>query len=237
MHRSHDAERPSRAMALLREAGFDNVSIDLIYGIPAVLDRRWEADLEAALRLAPRHLSLYGLTVEPATPLGRWVMRGDAVPAPEGTVADEYLVAHRSLVAAGWNHYEVSNASEPGFESRHNQAYWRRRSYLGLGPSAHSAHRERRWWNIREWAGYQRAQARSAPTVTGEEVLSPEQAALERLYLGLRTRVGVPASSLPSGLLSRWEAAGWAESDGTQAKLTVEGWLRLDALVRQAGMP
>ena len=235
MHRVHDADRPAESMATLRDAGIGNVSIDLIYGLPGSVARSWPEDLDRALRLDPEHLSLYGLTVEPATPLGKWVARGDTVPAPEGIAAAEYLAAHRVLAEAGWNHYEVSNASRPGFESRHNQAYWRRRSYLGLGPAAHSAHGNRRWWNLRDWAGYQRAVAAGGPVVAGQEDLTGPQVALEQLYLGLRTREGVPASSLPATTLQLWEAAGWAEQDGSRVRLTVEGWLRLDSLVRQAG--
>ena len=157
MHRGHGPERPGLAVRQLREAGIANVSLDLIYAVPEPLGRDWNADLQRALALEPSHLSLYGLTVEERTPLGRWVDRGAVVPAGEGRAADEYLAAHDRLAAAGFHHYEVSNAGQPGFESRHNQAYWRRAPYLGLGPSAHSARGNRRWWNLRDWAGYLRA--------------------------------------------------------------------------------
>lgn len=233
MHRVHGAEAPGRAVRFLREAGFDNISVDLIYGLPATLDRDWAGDLDRALALAPTHVSLYGLTVEPGTPLGKWVARGEAVPAADAHAADEYLAAHRVLEGAGFRHYEVSNAGKPGFESRHNAAYWQRRSYLGLGPSAHSAHGDRRWWNTRDWEAYRRALPTRGRVLAGEERLTPDQVALEELYLGLRTTRGIRASSLPEPVAQGWLAAGWARRDGSWVTLTPDGWLRLDALVRQ----
>src|SRR6185312_10602273 len=112
-------------------------------------------DLERTLGLDPTHVSLYGLTVEPHTPLFRWTERGTAVEPPDERYADEYLEAHERLTLAGFEHYEVSNAGRPGCRSRHNSAYWSGADYLGLGPSAHSYHGSERRWNVREWAEYQ----------------------------------------------------------------------------------
>ncbi len=232
MHRIHGPDRPAEAVATLRQAGIDNVSIDLIYAVPRALRRSWRDDLDRGLALEPRHVSLYGLTVEARTPFGRWVARGEAVPAEEGPAADEYLEAHATLTAAGYSHYEVSNAGKPGSESRHNQAYWRRASYVGLGPSAHSSVGRRRWWNVRDWEAYRRA-VETGDCVGGEESLTDGQIRLEDRYLGLRTLGGVPASSLPVSVQDQWVSAGWARRDGSRIVLTVEGWLRLDALVSQ----
>ena len=232
MHRTHGPDRPAPAIATLRQAGIGNVSIDLIYAVPRALRRSWREDLARGLALEPTHLSLYGLTVEERTPLGRWVARGEAVPTEEAPAAEEYLEAHEALTGAGYDHYEVSNAGKPGFESRHNLAYWRRATYLGLGPSAHSAEGRRRWWNVRDWEGYRRA-VEAGNGVAGEEALDDRQIQLEGRYLGLRTAAGIPASSLPVGVLDQWVSAGWARRDGSQAVLTLEGWLRLDALVSQ----
>jgi oxygen-independent coproporphyrinogen-3 oxidase len=231
MHRTHGPDAPARAVPELRAAGFANISVDLIYAAPEHLARDWSGDLDQALALTPDHVSLYGLTVEQKTPLGRWVERGTAVPAGESRAADEYLAAHQRLRAAGFHHYEVSNAARPGFESRHNRAYWRRASYLGLGPSAHSAHGADRWWNHREWEEYRRARAEGLSAVAGGEVLSPAQVRLEEVYLALRTDTGLAASSLPVAEVDRWVSAGWASRVGSQAILAPEGWLRLDALV------
>ena len=232
MHRIHGPDRPAAAIATLRGAGIRNVSIDLIYAVPRALRRSWREDLDRGLALEPTHLSLYGLTVEEHTPLGRWVARGDAVPTEEGPAAEEYLEAHEALTGAGYGHYEVSNAGKPGFESRHNLAYWRRATYLGLGPSAHSAEGRRRWWNVRDWEGYRRA-IEAGSGVTGEESLDDRQVRLETRYLGLRTTEGLPASSLPVAVGDQWVSAGWARRDGSRVILTAEGWLRLDALVTQ----
>ena len=156
MHRTHTAEDVPRAVGVLREAGISNLSLDLIYALPDSLQRDWARDLDQALALAPDHLSLYGLTVEQGTPLGRWVARGEVAPTAEGRYAEEFLLAHQRLTGAGYRHYEVSNYGRPGREAVHNSAYWRRAPYLGLGPSAHSAAGNRRWWNVREWAAWQR---------------------------------------------------------------------------------
>src|SRR5262249_32548890 len=145
--------------------------------------------------------------------------------------AEEYLAAHERLLARGYRHYEVSNAARPGFESRHNLGYWRRRPYVGLGPSAHSAREDFRSWNVREWEPYRPRVAAGGTATDGAERLSAEQRALEALYLGLRTDHGVPASSLPKTDLDQWVAADWAHRVGSQIVLTAEGWLRLDALV------
>lgn len=236
MHRIHGPRQAEVAVTTLRAAGIGNISLDLIYGLPAALHRDWRADLEQALALEPQHLSFYGLTVEPRTPLARWVDRGNTVPADDGTAAAEFLAAHERLTGAGFRHYEVSNAARPGFESRHNQAYWRRTGYLGLGPSAHSARADRRWWNIRDWEPYRAAVSEGKPATAGEEILTEAQVALEDLYLGLRTDQGCPASSLPVAEVEQWHAAGWVGRNGTHLVLTADGWLRLDALVsRVAG--
>jgi oxygen-independent coproporphyrinogen-3 oxidase len=230
MHRTHTAEQVPRAVAILRAAGITNLSLDLIFALPSALGRDWRRDLDAALVLAPEHLSLYGLTVEPQTPLGRWTVRGDAVPAGDDAYAAEFLEFAGCLRAEGWDHYEVSNAARPGFRSRHNSAYWARAPFIGMGPSAHSGFGNQRRWNIREWEAYRGASAAGQPVVSGEETLGPEALALEEVYLGLRTREGLPAGRLEPAVVTRWETEGWAETAGGRLRLTPEGWLRLDAL-------
>jgi oxygen-independent coproporphyrinogen-3 oxidase len=231
MHRTHTAAQVGEAVGILRAAGIANVSLDLIYGLPSHLGRDWEADLALALSLAPDHLSLYGLTVEPHTPLSRWIARGIAEPAPEETQAHEFLRAHAVLTAAGFRHYEVSNYARPGSEAVHNAAYWHRAPYLGLGPSAHSAMGTTRWWNLREWEAWSRAIAEGGSAVESEEDLDQSAVALESRYLGLRTDHGVDPSLLDAIDVRDWEAAGWAEVLDDRVRLTPEGWLRLDALV------
>ena len=234
MGRMHGAEGPGRALAAARDAGFDNVSVDLIFGLPGRLERDWNADLERALALEPEHVSLYGLTAETATPLGRWVREGRETLADEDRYADEYLLAHRLLTAAGYEHYEVSNFGLPGRRSRHNFAYWTGVPYAALGPGSHAYYPPLRRWNVRGWEAYRDSLLREARLpVDDEEVVSPADAALERVWLGLRTDLGFPddeAGSAQSELVRLWEGQGWAWREGGRIRLTAEGWLLLDRL-------
>jgi oxygen-independent coproporphyrinogen-3 oxidase len=234
MHRTHTAKQVPRAVEVLRQAGLQELSLDLIFGLPAELARDWGNDLTGALALAPDHLSLYGLTVEPRTPLGRWTARGEAAPANEESYAWEFLAAHSALVAAGYEHYEVSNYARPGRRARHNAAYWRRAPFLGLGPSAHSGWGREREWNLREWAAYQQAVAAGRSCVEGREALDDDAVALEETYLGLRTSDGLPAGRVDGESRLRWTECGWATESPGRLRLTPEGWLRLDALVASA---
>jgi putative oxygen-independent coproporphyrinogen III oxidase len=232
MHRSHDAARIGAAVRTLREAGIDNISLDLIFGLPAELHRDWARDLDQALALEPAHLSLYGLTVESRTPLARWISRGATTVPEEDRYADEYLAAHAALGARGFQFYEVSNAARDGRRSRHNSAYWSGRPYRGLGPAAHSFDGRARRWNRSAWEAYRAAVAAGTSPVESEEVLTDAQRDLERLYLALRTSDGLSTSDVPPDRLTAWVDQGWVVIDTHRARCTPEGWLRLDALVR-----
>ena len=231
MHRGHDAAGVGRAVDALREAGITNLSLDLIYALPAGLHRDWSRDLDAALALRPNHLSCYGLTVEPQTPLGRQVMRGTEAPSPEEAHELEFLSTHEQLTGAGFEHYEVSNYALPTFRSRHNSSYWTGVAYLGLGPSAHGFDGVERRWNERALAAWERAVDASRDPVEGAEHLRGDQRELERLYLDLRTNGGVLTTRADEPIIKSWIAAGWATGHGDRARLTPLGWLRLDALV------
>jgi oxygen-independent coproporphyrinogen III oxidase len=240
MHRSHDAATTDVAVRTLRAAGIENISLDLIFALPAELRRDWEHDLDRALVLQPSHLSLYGLTVEERTPLARWVSRG-AMSAPDDErYAEEYLLAHGRLAAAGYRFYEVSNAARDDRRSRHNTAYWSGASYLGLGPAAHSFDGRRRRWNTPAWEAYGRALAAGRSPVASEEVLTDEQRELERVYLSLRTVEGLIVAAHGRALppvAAQWVARGWVEVRDGRMRCTPEGWLRLDALVRDLTTP
>jgi len=231
MHRSHDAARIGDAVRTLRAAGIENISVDLIFALPEELQRDWARDLEHALALRPTHVSLYGLTVEPRTPLDRWISRGATKLPADDRYAEEYLLAHERLSVVGYQFYEVSNAARDGFRSRHNSAYWSGRPYLGLGPAAHSFDGRARRWNLSAWEAYRRAIAEGRSTVESEEVLTSDQQRLEQAYLALRTSDGLPRSIVPSVHLSGWLAAGWVVEEGDRLRCSPEGWLRLDELV------
>ena len=231
MHRTHSADQVSRAVDSIRCAGVKDLSVDLIFGLPAKLERDWSADLERIFALDPEHVSLYGLTVEAHTPLGRWTRRGEVTPVDEDTYAAEFLTANSALTSHGFEHYEVSNAGRPGHRARHNSAYWRRAPFVGLGPSAHSGFATERRWNVREWAQYERIVGAGKSPQEGRELLDDTAIALEDLYLSLRTREGAPLDRIPPPVRLEWERAGWATSGGGRIRLSPEGWLRLDGLV------
>lgn len=235
MHRSHDAARIGTAVRALRDAGIDNISLDLIFALPAELQRDWSRDLDQALSLLPSHISLYGLTVEERTPLARWISRGATSAPDDDRYAEEYLLAHMRLATCSYHFYEVSNACRDGRRSRHNSAYWSGRAYLGLGPAAHSFDGRARRWNVAAWEAYRRALAERRSPVEAEEVLTDEQQELERLYLSLRTDSGLPLTTLDRlgpPLAARWVERGWADIRAERLVLSPEGWLRLDSLVR-----
>jgi oxygen-independent coproporphyrinogen-3 oxidase len=235
MHRPHDAARIGAAVRTLRAAGIDNISLDLIFALPAELRRDWSSDLDRACALEPAHLSLYGLTVEERTPLARWISRGAASAPDDDRYAQEYLEAHSRLAACGYQFYEVSNAARDDRRSRHNSAYWSGRPYLGLGPAAHSFDGVARRWNLPAWEAYRRAVAAGRSPVESQEVLTDEQRELERVYLALRTDTGLPLTApyrpLPPSA-AQWVSRGWVEVRDQKLHCTAEGWLRLDALVR-----
>jgi len=235
MHRTHTVEQVPQAVQVLRTEGIADVSLDLIFGLPRVLGRDWPRDLERAFALEPEHLSLYGLTIEPHTPLGHWTQRGEVTPVDENRYAAEYLEAHAALRTHGYDHYEVSNAGQPGHRARHNSAYWRRAPFIGLGPSAHSGFGGERRWNVREWAAYQRLLESGRSPREGRELLDAAAVGLEELYLGLRTSEGLEAGRVPVAVTCAWEAQGWATQSDDRVRLTSEGWLRLDALVPAIG--
>lgn len=232
MGRLHGSDGPARAVDAARRAGIENYSIDLIFGLPARLGRDWGADLERALGLEPNHISLYGLTAEPATPLGRWVSEGRERLAEEEVYEREYLLASETLRGAGFEHYEVSNFARPGYRSRHNRAYWTGAAYLGLGSGAHSFLPPVRRWNLRAWEAYRRAVAAGESPVAESEVVTGDAARLERIWLGLRAD-GLPRESWSPAqerLADRWARAGWAVGGGGPLRLTPQGWLLLDRL-------
>src|SRR5947208_14292362 len=212
MHRSHDAARIGAAVHALRGAGIDNISLDLIFALPAELQRDWERDLDLALSLLPSHLSLYGLTVEERTPLARWISRGAVAAPDDDRYAEEYLLAHVRLAASGYHFYEVSNACRGDARSRHNSAYWSGRPYLGLGPAAHSYDGRARRWNVAAWPAYARAVVAGRSPVASAQVLAPAPREPERGYPALRTDAGLAVTTLhrpPPPSTARWLEQGW----------------------------
>jgi oxygen-independent coproporphyrinogen-3 oxidase len=233
MGRLHGADGASAAVRTAKAAGIDNVSIDLIFGLPESLGRSWDDDLSRALNLDVPHVSLYGLTVEKGTPLGRAVAEGREPPVDEERYREEFLLAAERFTAAGYEHYEVSNFARDGLVSRHNQAYWDGSPYLGLGNGAHSYRHPVRRWNVRDWGAYCTRVLAGDSAEDSREQLDAEATRLERVWLGLRTREGLVLSGLGDAgraLADRWVREGLAEYAGDRVRLTALGWLGLDGL-------
>jgi oxygen-independent coproporphyrinogen-3 oxidase len=231
MHRTHDAGAIGRAAATAREAGIGNLSLDLIFALPEELGRDFERDVRRVLELRPDHVSLYGLTVESGTPLGRWVARGVTVEQPEEGYESDFLIAHRLLTDAGFEHYEVSNYGQPGRRSKHNSAYWSGVPYVGVGPAAHGFDGSARRWNLRGYAAWRDAAESRVDPMEGEERLTDANRAAEAVYLGLRSDAGLMLVDADQSLVAPWIAAGWAtQAPDGRLRCTPEGWLRLDAL-------
>ncbi len=231
MHRTHDSAAIDRAVMSARRAGIDNLSLDLIFALPAALERDFERDVHRLLELRPDHVSLYGLTIESGTPLGRWVARGAEVEQPEEGYEQDYLAADRLLTAAGFDHYEVSNYGKPGRHSRHNSAYWSGAPYVGVGPAAHGFDGGTRRWNARGYAAWRELAAAGADPLDGSERLTPANREAEAVYLGLRSSAGLPINRGDLSLAQPWIDAGWiVRGPDDRLRCTPLGWLRLDAL-------
>ncbi len=197
--RIHSARQAEESIGHARAAGFDNVGIDLIYGLPGQNARAWGDDLGKAVSFSPEHLSCYMLTVESGTPLARDLAAGYISPPEEKTVAALFAATSERLRSEGYLHYEISNfAREQRYCSRHNQKYWHLAPTLGLGPSAHSYLPDPpvRWWNLSRTADYAAAVEEGRLPVQGQESLTFDQCLTEALFLSLRTAAGVEAAAV-----------------------------------------
>lgn len=190
--RRHDAAGALAAVEAIRAAGFANLGLDLIHDLPGMHPDDWRRTLERAVALRPEHLSCYALTIAARTPFGRMRARGALEPPAEEECAEMFRLSGEVLEEAGYEHYEVSNfARGPGLRARHNQKYWRRIPTLGLGPAAHGFDGVRRTWNLADLDAYHRALAAGRRPLAGAEVITPAQARLETIALGMRTADGV----------------------------------------------
>lgn len=189
--RAHTAWEAERAFWSMREAGFDNINLDLMFGLPDQSTDDWSETLNWAIGAGPEHISAYGLILEDGTPLQLESSRGDIGLPDEETEAAMYRLAVDRLREAGFEQYEISNFARHGFQCRHNLVYWQHQEYLGLGAGAHSFLAGRRYYNESLPARYVCAMAERGAAVAGGEVLSVEMVRSERLMLGLRLRSGL----------------------------------------------
>lgn len=232
MNRRHDAAAAVEAYRILERAGFRDMSIDLIFGLPLLSEKLWRETIRRALAISengvpPGHISAYQLSVEPDSALERMIAGGHCREASEEACARQYEILCEELSASGYNHYEISNFALPGHEAKHNSAYWHHVPYVGLGPGAHSLRLLpdggwRRSWNSSDLALYLETYAPEdgrdgdfgdrLEALNGGETLSREQLALENLMLGLRTSAGCPLPELEETCAP--EALGKAIADG-----------------------
>ena len=198
--RRHSAEQAISAIANSREAGFQNIGLDLIYAVPGQDLGAWRETLNQALAFSPEHLSCYQLTIEGNTPLGQRYQKGEFQSSAEEVQYDFFMKTSEWLEEAGYVHYEVSNfAKTLSFASRHNQKYWNHTPYLGLGPASHSFRDGERLWNHSSLDQYLAAIERGESPVGAKETLTIEQLQLEAFFLGLRTKKGISLKDLIRG--------------------------------------
>ena len=239
--RRHQAEQAEASVKAARKAGFENISLDLIYGIPGQAMNVWESTLNQAVALSPAHLSCYQLTVEKGTPLATGVAGGGTLLPDEEMQAEFFFRTAARLEDAGYLQYEVSNFALPGRESRHNQKYWDHTPYLGLGPSAHSFTGSERIWNRASVSSYIEELAAGQAPFEGRETLDKNKLRLEALFLGFRTRRGICLDELrvcygqdllkeKHEAISRLAAAGFVEISDGFLKPTRRGMAVADSL-------
>ncbi len=189
MNRAHDARTALTALEAAANQ-FDRVSVDVIYGIPGLSDTQLSQDLDQFINLGVTHISAYALTVEPKTALDRFIIDGLIAPVDEEQAERQFLLTLDQLTAAQFLHYELSNFTKPGHESRNNSAYWQRKPYLGIGPAAHSFKGDERRWNVASNPKYIKAMNEGIPNY-GSEILSKRDHYNEYVMTSLRTHWGV----------------------------------------------
>ncbi len=231
--RRHGVDAIEQAVIWARDVGFDEVSLDLIYALPAHSVSHWHSQIDAALRLEPDHLSCYELTLEPGTPLTAAVGEGKVELPDDERRRELFLAGAEKLGQLGWVHYEVSSfARTRDHRSKHNLKYWTHAPYLGLGPGAHSYDGFYRWWNHGNIGRWAQALGRDEAPVEAQETLDGEALRLERLSLGFRQAEGVPVRDLrgpPVNLRAAIED-GLLVRDGDRVKPTRLGYLVADGL-------
>jgi oxygen-independent coproporphyrinogen III oxidase len=227
--REHDAEKAHESFRVFREAGFENISVDLMFALPGQTEVQWRRSLEKTIEIGPEHISTYCLTYEEDTEFLVRFQRG------EFQVHDEietrfFLMAIELLESAGYQHYETSNYARSGFRSRHNQAYWRGADYIGLGPSAFSTRNGQRWQNITDHLEYARRLEAGESPIASVEKLTSNMQRTERIALGLRTSEGIAKELINERDLGDLISTGLLMQDDGRFVLTSRGKLLADSI-------
>jgi len=239
MNRAHSAEEALKCVSLAQANGFQNISVDLIYGLPDLTIEEWKKHIDLVISMNVSHISAYCLTVEEKTVLNRLVKQGKLIPAGEDQQSEQFEILSKKLVEAGFEHYEVSNFGRPGMHALHNSNYWRGKQYIGIGPSAHSYNGFERRWNISNNFTYMKMNASEWFEV---EELTAKDRWNELVLTGLRTSWGVDEEKLfailPPDLsfrtkLEAFVVSGWVEVNKGHIILTLEGRLRADHIAAE----
>lgn len=228
--RRHNAQQARDAVAIAQQAGFDNISIDLMYALPSQTMEQWKHDIEEALLLGVQHISSYGLIYEEGTVLMTLLDHGIIEAVDEDTEMPMYDYLIDQLTAHGFVHYEVSNFALPGRESKHNSSYWNNTPYLGLGAGAHSYDGRRRQWNSSDLESYMQ-QAMSHRLLPEIESLTTEQIRTERIMLGLRTNKGVSIADIDRAKATQYIQEGLLKQEGERVIATTQGFHILNRII------
>lgn len=246
--RIHSAEDAERAVGDAMEAGFANVSLDLIFALPGQTQERWRENLRRAVALRPQHISAYALIVEDQTPLASMVKEKLVAPLPDEEDAELYRITLETMAAHGYAQYEVSNFAQPGLHSRHNLNYWNHADYIGFGPSAHSFVKDssatgKRWWNVRSIRSYCDALEDGKYPESGSEFVDRRTFLTEEIFLGLRSTgidlaklyriYGEEVFTLRRDRIAGMVAEGLMTDSGNRLTLTPRGFAICDEIAAQ----
>lgn len=240
LNRAHDRKQAIECVERAHNAGFSNISLDLIYAIPGEPASRLDKDLAMITSLGAVHISTYGLTIEPDTAFGRWHRKGKLTPVDDDQAASDYMKIMAYLQAHGYEHYEISNFGKPGYHSRHNSSYWQQKKYLGIGPGAHSYNLESRWINVANNMKYMKGIEAGQP-VFELEILTREDKINEFVLVALRTSAGIDLERLKQEYgydligergqyLAGCSDRGYTELRENRLKLTDKGKLLADQI-------
>lgn len=238
--RRHNFQQAKKTIVDARRAGFDNISLDLIYGLPSQTKSDWAETLARVVELHPEHISCYGLKLEEGTPMYK-NYRGSPILPDDDEQADMYSYAAEMLGRYGYRQYEISNFCAPGFESRHNLKYWDLDDYMGFGPGAHSCVGNLRYSFVRDLKQYISGVERNVSIIDEYENISPLERAVEYIMLGMRTSRGISERDYRARCQSSWKPIGqvlrafkekgWAEQTGERWHFTVPGFLISNTLI------
>lgn len=239
LDRTHNPDNVKKAVDAARAAGFESISVDLIYGTPGESIDDWRITVESAMALDIDHISAYALIVETGTKLAAQIKRGEIAMPDDDAMADMYLLVDSLCEASGMSWYELSNWSKPGHECRHNVAYWHNANWWGLGPGAHSHMNGKRFWNVKHPSAYKTRVFAGETPIHESEILTAEQIQDEKIMLSIRMREGISFDELAPHHLERlaiYKENGYVSLSGDSVTLTPVGRLIADRIVRELVM-